>query len=147
MAFEELLRERIIERVDPFDEVNKTPALVLSNICPEITTVDDGKLNEKEFKVLFALLDLNYSDHKFNHLYKVIISGKDRSMSQIQLYEKLIPEINDLEKASKLLCRILVYVTPFVAIISIVIFALIHILTVKPQRNFIDHDVGFGNIA
>lgn len=106
MTLLKLLRERILERIDSSDETNNTPELVVANLFAEIDTDDNGELSKKEFNLLFTLLDLNYSDEKFNHLYKTIDVNKDGSISKRELCEMVFPELNVrvLEESSKLLC-------------------------------------------
>lgn len=103
MTFLQLLRERIIEHVDTSDVMNNTPELVVSNLFAEINGGDNSSLTKKEFNIFFTLLDLNYSDDKFNHLYKTIDLNKDGSISKQELCAMVFPELSVLETASTLL--------------------------------------------
>ena len=105
MTLLKLLRDRILERIDSCDDTNNTPELVVANLFAEIDTDDNGELSKREFSLFFTLLDLNYSDEKFNHLYKTIDINKDGRISKGELCEMLFPELNVrvLEESSKLL--------------------------------------------
>jgi hypothetical protein len=94
MALLKLLKERIQERIDETDVSNNTPELVVANMFAEIDTDDSGELSKKEFSMLFTMLDLNYSDDKFNHLYKTIDVNKDGSISKKELCHMVFPELD-----------------------------------------------------
>lgn len=89
-----VLRERILERIDHSDAKNNTPDLVVSNLFAVIDTDDSGELSKKEFGLFFALLDLNYSDEKFNHLFHTIDINKDGSISKQELCNMVFAGLN-----------------------------------------------------
>lgn len=100
-----VLRERISERIDLSDSALNTPALVVANLFAEIDTDDSGELSKREFGLFFTMLDLNYSDDKFNHMFKTIDINQDGRLSKKELCQMVFPELNadDVEEAASII--------------------------------------------
>lgn len=92
-----ILKERIEERIN---DVERSAKIVISNLFDEIDTDGSGELSKREFSILFQLLELNYSDEKFNRLFKAIDANRDSSISKDEFYKMVFPELQ-MEDASK----------------------------------------------
>jgi Ca2+-binding EF-hand superfamily protein len=79
--------------------------LVVANLFSEIDLDDSGELTKREFRRLLSSLDINYSNDKFNRLFRTIDINRDGGINQVELCKTLYPELSfeKVEEAVKLL--------------------------------------------
>ncbi len=119
-----MLKDSILERMN---DNHKTPEEVVSKMFNEIDADESGELSKREFRVFLSLLDINFSNEKFNRLFKTVDVNLDGGISKLELCRMVFPDMNDnkIKAMSATRPHRVSMVRIICSFMSIIIFALV----------------------